>query len=64
MIISVAGPYAAEANYVENTIKQGDTVKFLAQVGCVNSNGTSTGKEARLFNVKSFEIVATATTEA
>jgi hypothetical protein len=53
MIISVAAP----AGYVEGTYKVGDTVTFLAQVGCVNSNGTSTTKEARLFNATVVEVV-------
>jgi hypothetical protein len=35
----------------------GDTVTFLAKVGCVNSATTSSTKEARLFEVQSWEIV-------
>ena len=53
MIISVAAP----AGYVEGTYELGDTVTFLAQVGCVNSATTSTQKEARLFNATVVEVV-------
>ena len=53
MIISVAAP----AGYVEGTYKLGDTVTFLAQVGCVNSKSTASTKEARLFNATIIEVV-------
>ena len=53
MVISVAAP----AGYVEGTYELGDTVTFLAQVGCVNSATTSTTKEARLFNATVVEVV-------
>ena len=53
MVISVAAP----AGYVEGTYNLGDTVTFLAQVGCVNSATTSTTKEARLFNATIVEVV-------
>ena len=56
MIISVAAP----AGYVEGTYKQGDTVTFLAQVGCVNSASTASTKEARLFNATVVEVVPAA----
>ena len=55
MILSVAGGYLT--GDAEGSIAVGNTVKFLAQVGCVNSATASTGKEARLFNVQSWEIV-------
>ena len=54
LILSIAGPY--NCDYVAKTIKLGDTVTFKAQIGCVNSATTSTGKEARLFNVVSYTI--------
>ena len=55
MIISVAGGYLT--GELENSIAVGDTVTFLAKVGCVNSATTSSTKEARLFEVQSWEIV-------
>ena len=58
MIISVAGGYLT--GDAENSIKVGDTVTFLAKVGCVNSATTSSTKEARLFEVQSWEIVPAA----
>ena len=56
MVISVAAP----AGLAEGTYAQGDTVTFLAQVGCVNSATTSTTKEARLFNATVVEVVKAA----
>ena len=53
MIISIAAP----AGYVEGTYALGDTVTFLAQVGCVNSATTASTKEARLFNATIVEVV-------
>ena len=55
MIISVAGGYLT--GDAEGSIAVGDTVTFLAQVGCVNSASTASTKEARLFNVTVVEIV-------
>jgi hypothetical protein len=55
MIISVAGGYLT--GELENSIAVGDTVTFLAKVGCVNSATTASTKEARLFEVQSWEIV-------
>ena len=55
MIISVAGGYLT--GEAEGSIAVGDTVTFLAKVGCVNSATTSSTKEARLFEVQSWEIV-------
>ena len=55
MIISVAGGYLT--GEAEGSIAVGDTVKFLAKVGCVNSATTASTKEARLFEIQSWEIV-------
>ena len=55
MIISVAGGYLT--GEAEGSIAKGDTVKFLAKVGCVNSATTASTKEARLFEIQSWEIV-------
>ncbi|MBO7273949.1 MAG: hypothetical protein J6V22_03750, partial [Clostridia bacterium] len=57
MIISVAGGYlTADAGNL-GTLQVGDTVTFLAKVGCVNSATTASTKEARLFEVQSWEVV-------
>ena len=58
MIISVAGGYLT--GDAEGSIAIGDTVKFLAKVGCVNSASTSSTKEARLFEIQSWEIITPA----
>ncbi len=55
MIISVAGGYLT--GEAENSIAVGDTVTFLAKVGCVNSATTASTKEARLFEIQSWEII-------
>ena len=55
MIISVAGGYLT--GDAEGSIIKGDTIRFLAQVGCVNSATTASTKEARLFEIQSWEIV-------
>ena len=59
MIVSVQAP----AGYVEGTYQLGDTVTFLAQVGCVNSASTASTKEARLFNTTIVEVVKAPTQE-
>ena len=53
---TVAGPYAC--NYVEGTIKLGDTVIYKAKLGAVNSAMTIGGKEPRLYEVAAYKIVA------
>ena len=55
MIISVAGGYLTGA--AEGSIAKYDTVTFKAQIGCVNSATTASTKEARLFEVQSWEVV-------
>ena len=55
MILSVAGGYLT--GDAEGSIIVGDTIKFLAKVGCVNSASTASTKEARLFEVQSWEII-------
>ena len=53
--ITVAGPYAFE--YVEGTIKCGDTVIFKAKLGATNSVMTEGGKEVRLYQVAYAEVI-------
>ena len=55
LYITVAGPYAF--NYVQGTIKQGDTVIFKAKLGAANSNMTTGGKEVRLYEVAAYEVI-------
>jgi hypothetical protein len=55
MILSVNGGYLT--GEAEGSIAVGDTVTFLAKVGCVNSATTASTKEARLFEVTVVEIV-------
>ena len=56
LYITVAGPFACD--YVESTIKQGDTVIFKAKLGAANSALTTGGKEVRLYQVAAFEVIA------
>ena len=53
--ITVAGGYLAGDTL--GAIKVGDTVTFLAKVGAANSALTEGGKELRLYEVQSWEIV-------
>ena len=55
LYVTVAGGYLT--GDAEGTIKVGDTVTFLAKLGAANSAMTTGGKELRLYEVKSWEIV-------
>ena len=55
LYITVAGPYAF--NYVQGTIQQGDIVIFKAKLGAANSAMTTGGKEVRLYEVASAEVI-------
>ncbi|MBQ7391127.1 MAG: hypothetical protein IJV73_00425, partial [Clostridia bacterium] len=61
LYVTVAAYY--QCDYVEGTIVLGDTVIFKAKLGAVNSALTTGGKELRLFEVASFEIVRDTCTE-
>ena len=55
LYVTVAGGYLT--GDAEGSIKVGDTVTFLAKVGAANSALTTGGKELRLYEVASWEIV-------
>jgi hypothetical protein len=55
LYVTVAGGYLAGDTL--GAIKLGDTVTFLAKVGAANSALTTGGKELRLYEVQSWEIV-------
>ena len=55
LYITVAGGYLT--GEAEGSIAVGDTVTFLAKVGAANSALTTGGKELRLYEVQSWEIV-------
>ena len=55
LYVTVAGGYLAGDDL--GAIKLGDTVTFLAKLGAANSALTTGGKELRLYEVQSWEIV-------
>ena len=58
LYVTVNGGYLT--GDAEGSIKVGDTVTFLAKVGAANSGAgyTTGGKELRLYEVQSWEIVS------
>ena len=55
LYVSVAGNYLS--GNAQGSIQLGDTVVFKAKLGAVNSNLTAGGKELRLFEIATYEIV-------
>ena len=55
LYISVAGGYLS--GHAQGSIEVGDTVVFKAKLGAVNSALTTGGKELRLFEIATYEIV-------